>query len=204
MEPYLRARFGNPSEPHWAGREARAGLDEARSRAAAALGCGPDELVFTGGGSEADNLAVLGRAAARPGRLVASPLEHPAVREPLLALAGEGRDVVFAPVTADGVIELDGLAALLVPGAALCSVIWASNVTGVLQPVQEIAELCAERGVPLHLDAVQAAPSVPVDLSALPGEVTAAVAAHKLGGPKGAGLLAGRGVRSLPPVLRGG
>jgi cysteine desulfurase len=126
------------------------------------------------------------------------------VRETLLALAAGGRDVAFAPVDGEGRILLEGLADLVRPGDALCAVIWANNVTGCVQPVGEIAALCAERGVPLHLDAVQAAAGLDVDLSALPGEVTAAVAAHKLGGPKGAGVLAGRGVRSLQPVLRGG
>jgi cysteine desulfurase len=204
MEPFLRSRFGNPSEPHWAGREARAGLDQARRTTAAALGCEPADVVFTAGGSESDNLAVLGRAAAGTGRLTASAVEHPAVREPLLALAAGGRDVAVAPVGADGIVDLDRLAELVRPGDALCAVMWAGNVTGAVQPVAAIAELCAERGVPLHLDAVQAAASVRVDLSGLPGTVTASVSAHKLGGPKGAGVLAGSGVRSLPAVLRGG
>ncbi len=205
MLRFLREDFGNPSEPHWAGRAARSGLEQARALAAAALHVEPAEVVFTGGGSEADNLAVLGRVP--PGervRIVASPVEHPAVRETLLALARDGHEVAWAPVDADGRVELDGLAGLLRPGDALCCCLWANNVTGVVQPVAAIAELCAARGVPLHLDAVQAAAGLQVDLGALPGAVTAAIAAHKLGGPKGSGLLAGCGVAGLRPVLHGG
>ena len=198
MEPYLREHFGNPSEPHAAGRAARAGLDAARESVAATLGCAVGEVVFTGGGSEADNLAVLGRLAAG-GRVVAGAIEHPAVREPLLAYGGE---VAWAPVAPDGVVDLDALSALVRPGDALCCVMAANNVTGAIQPVAEIAELCAERGVPLHVDAVQAAAGC--DVRALPGESTMAIAAHKLGGPKGVGVLAGLGVASLPAVVRGG
>ncbi len=198
MEPYLKEHFGNPSELHAAGRAARAGLDEARESVAATLGCAPGEVVFTGGGSEADNLAVLGRLASG-GRVVASAIEHPAVREPLLAYGGE---VAWAPVTADGVVDMDALSALVRPGDALCCVMAANNVTGALQPHEEIAALCAERGVPLHVDAVQAAAGA--DLRALPGASTLAIAAHKLGGPKGVGVLAGPGIATLPVVVRGG
>jgi cysteine desulfurase len=198
MEPYLTEHFGNPSEPHAAGRAARAGLDAARESVAATLGCAPGEVVFTGGGSEADNLAVLGRLASG-GRIVASAIEHPAVREPLLAYAGE---VQWAPVTSDGVVDVHALAALVRPGDALCCVMAANNVTGAIQPVDEIAALCAERGVPLHVDAVQAAAGA--DVRALPGDFTLAIAAHKLGGPKGVGVLAGRGVATLRAVVRGG
>jgi cysteine desulfurase len=198
MEPYLREHFGNPSEPHAAGRAARAGLDAARASVAATLGCAETEVVFTGGGSEADNLAILGRLAGG-GRVVASAIEHPAVREPLRAYGGE---VAWAPVGADGVVDLDALRQLVRPGDALCCVMAANNVTGVLQPVAEIAALCAEREVPLHVDAVQAASGA--EVRALPGRTTLALAAHKLGGPKGVGALVGPGVADLAVVLRGG
>jgi cysteine desulfurase len=200
MEPFLRERFGNPSEPHAEGRAARAGLDAARAQAADALGVRELDVIFTGGGSEADNLAVLGRLAPG-GRVVTTPLEHPAVAR---ALATAADEVAVAPVDAQGVVDLAALAALLRPGDRLCAVIWASNLTGVIQPVREIAELCAERGVPLHLDAVQAAAWLPLRLDELPGALTAAVSGHKLHGPKGAGLLAGRGIATLAPALYGG
>jgi cysteine desulfurase len=199
MEPFLRERFGNPSEPHAEGRSARAGLDAARARVAEALGTREPDVVFTGGGSEADNIAVLGRLAGG-GRVVTTPLEHPAVAG-AVATADE---VAVAPVDGDGIVDLAALDELIRPGDRLCAVIWASNLTGSIQPVREIAELCAERGVPLHLDAVQAAAWLPLRLDELPGQLTAAVAAHKLHGPKGAGALAGRGISSLATVLHGG
>jgi cysteine desulfurase len=199
IEPFLRERFGNPSEPHAEGRSARAGLDAARARVAEALGTREPDVVFTGGGSEADNIAVLGRLR-DGGRVVTTPLEHPAVAG-AVATADE---VAVAPVNGDGVVDLSALDELIRPGDRLCAVIWASNLAGSIQPVREIAELCAERGVPLHLDAVQAAAWLPLRLDELPGELTAAVAAHKLHGPKGAGVLAGRGVSSLATVLHGG
>jgi cysteine desulfurase len=204
MQPFLREHFGNASEPHWAGREARRGLDAARATAAAALGVDAADVVFTGGASEADNIAILGRAAREAGRVVTTPLEHPAVSGAVEALERNGCEVVTLPVDGNGCVPVSALDEAVRPGDLVCSLIWASNLTGVIQPVAEAAAICAERGVPLHLDAVQACPALRVDIGALPGAVTAAVAGHKLGGPKGAGLLCGRGLASLEPVLFGG
>jgi len=207
MLPFLTGTFGNASEPHAAGRAARAGLEGARRTVAAALGVAPDEVRFGAGGSEADNLAVLGRAAAldgRPGRIVASAIEHPAVREPLRALETAGWEIAWVAPDGEGQVPPDGLAAAVRPGDALCALIWANNITGVVQPVEAAAALCAERGVPLHLDAVQTPGGAAIDVGALPGEVTVAIAAHKIGGPKGVGAIVGRGVSTLAPVLRGG
>ena len=204
MQPFLREHFGNASEPHWAGREARRGLEAARAQAADALGVAAADIVFTGGASEADNIAVLGRATRGPGRIVTTPLEHPAVSGAVEELERQGCEVVTLPVDADGRVPVSAFEAAVQPGDLLCSLIWASNLTGVIQPVAEAAAICAERGVPLHLDAVQACPALEVDIGSLPGEITAAVAGHKLGGPKGAGLLCGRGLATLQPVLFGG
>jgi cysteine desulfurase len=204
MQPFLREYFGNASEPHWAGREARRGLDAARTACAGALGVDTADVVFTGGASEADNIAIFGRAARGAGRIVTTPLEHPAVSGAVDALERHGCEIVTLPVDADGRVSVDALEEAVRPGDLVCSLIWASNLTGVIQPVAEAATICAERGVPLHLDAVQACPALAVDIGALPGAVTAAVAGHKLGGPKGAGLLCGRGLASLEPVLFGG
>jgi cysteine desulfurase len=204
MQPFLREHFGNASEPHWAGRAARLGLDAARARAAGALGVESPDVVFTGGASEADNIAILGRATRGPGRIVTTPLEHPAVSGAVEALERQGCEVVTLPVDADGRVPVAALDAAVRPGDLVCSLIWASNLTGVIQPVAEAAAICAERDVPLHLDAVQACPALNVDIGSLPGAVTAAVAGHKLGGPKGAGLLCGRGLATLQPVLFGG
>jgi cysteine desulfurase len=204
MQPYLREHFGNASEPHWAGREARRGLDEARAAAAGALGVASADVVFTGGASESDNIAIFGRATRGPGRIVTTPLEHPAVSGAVEALERQGCEVVTVPVDGDGRVSADALAEAVRPGDLVCSLIWASNLTGVIQPVAAVAALCAERGVPLHLDAVQACPALEVEIGSLPGDVTAAVAGHKLGGPKGAGLLCGRGLATLEPVIFGG
>ncbi len=205
MEPYLREHFGNPSEPHAAGRAARAGLTRARAGVADALGLRAADVIFTAGGTEADNLVVMGRAAQRPaGRLISTRVEHPAIRRTLEALEAVGREVVWIDVDADGVLDLDALDAAVRPGDALVCLMWANNVTGVVQPVAEVAAICSRAGVPLHVDAVQAATGLRVDVGALGGDVTAALAAHKVGGPKGVGALAGRGLRDVPPVLFGG
>jgi cysteine desulfurase len=204
MQPFLREHFGNASEPHWAGREARRGLDEARAQAAEAVGVASADVIFTGGASEADNIAILGRATRDAGRIVTTPLEHPAVSGAVEALERHGCEVVTLLVDSDGCVPVSALEEAVRPGDLVCSLIWASNLTGVIQPVAEAAAICAERGVPLHLDAVQACPALEVDLGSLPGDVTAAVAGHKLGGPKGAGLLCGRGLATLEPVLFGG
>ncbi len=204
MEPFLREHFGNASEPHAAGRAARQGLSRARADVAEALGVAPALVVFTGGGTEADNLAVLGYAAARPGRILASTVEHPAVRGAVQHLESSGREVMWLPVDDTGQVDVDALRAELRPDDCVVCVLWANNVTGVVQPLDEIAALCADVDVPLHADAVQAASGRSVNVGGLPGRVTVALAAHKLGGPKGVGALAGPGVRLLRPLVHGG
>ena len=166
-------------------------------QAAEALGVAGADVVFTGGASEADNIAILGRAARGPGRIVTTPLEHPAVSGAVESLERQGCEIATLPVDADGRVPVGAFDEAVQPGDLVCSLIWASNLTGVIQPVAEAAAICAERGVPLHLDAVQACPALEVDIGSLPGTVTAAVAGHKLGGPKGAGLLCGRGLATL-------
>ena len=171
MQPFLREHFGNASEPHWAGREARRGLEAARAQAADALGVAAADIVFTGGASEADNIAVLGRATRGPGRIVTTPLEHPAVsgaRGGARAAGLRGRDAAGRRRRARAGERASRRRCS--PAISLCSLIWASNLTGVIQPVAEAAAICAERGVPLHLDAVQACPALEVDIGSLPGE----------------------------------
>ena len=203
MLPYLDEFYGNASEPHAAGRQARAGLEEARRAVADLLEAKPGQVVFTSGGTEADNQAVLGLAGDSPGRLVVSAIEHPAVREPALALERRGFEVAWAPVDRSGVVDVEALRRLVQPGDRLCAVMWANNVTGAIQPVAEVAEVCAAVGVPLHVDAVQAAASLPVGLRS-PGAETMALSAHKLHGPKGVGCLLARDPRRVPPLILGG
>jgi cysteine desulfurase len=203
MEPYLAERFGNASEPHRFGRAARAALEQARARVGALLDAEPGQVVFTSGGSEADNQAVFGLAGSTPGRLVVSAIEHPAVREPARELERRGFEVVWAPVDGEGTVDAGEFERLVRPGDRLAAVMWANNVTGVVQPVQRLAAAAAERGIPFHTDAVQAAASVPVGLAASGAEAVA-LSAHKLGGPKGVGCLVVRTPSDLPPLVWGG
>jgi cysteine desulfurase len=203
MEPYLAERFGNASEPHGFGRAARTALEQARVRVGELLGAEPRQVVFTSGGSEADNQAVFGLAGSTPGRVVISAIEHPAVREPARELERRGFEVVWAPVDREGTVDAGEFERLVRPGDRLAAAMWANNVTGVVQPVQRLAAVAGERGVPFHTDAVQAAASLPVGLAAS-GAESVALSAHKLGGPKGVGCLLVRTPFGLPPLVWGG
>jgi cysteine desulfurase len=203
MEPYLSERFGNASEPHAYGREARAALESARATLAELLEAEPGQVVLTSGGSEADNQAVFGLAGGEPGRIVVSAIEHPAVREPARELVRRGFEVAWAPVDGHGVIDADAFERLVRPGDRLAAAMWANNVTGAVQPVERLAAVAAERGVPFHCDAVQAAASFPVGLRSS-GAESLALSAHKLGGPKGVGCLVARQPGRIPPLVWGG
>ena len=208
MTAVLRDHFGNPSSKHAFGWAAAALLQEARERVAALLDAPPDAVILVSGATEANNLALKGLAAARgeTGRIVVSPLEHPSVREPLGELAAAGWEVTELPCGSDGIVDPDDVARALARPADLVVVLAAQNEIGTLQPVAAIAALCRERGVPLHVDAAQAAGKVP-----LPGGEArpdlVAVSAHKLYGPKGSGALVvpdPRLRRRLRPLLTGG
>ena len=203
MEPYLSERFGNASEPHAYGREARAALESARRTVAELLDCEPAQVVFTSGGSEADNQAVFGFCGRPLGRLVVSSIEHPAVREPARELERQGFEVAWVPAGSDGVVDVAAFAEAVRPGDRVAAVLWANNVTGVLQPVEELAAIARDRGVPFHCDAVQAAASLPLSF-ARSGVDAIAVSAHKLHGPKGVGCLVAREPSRLRPLVLGG
>ncbi len=202
MLPFLSGEHGNPSSVHRLGQRARAAVDDAREDVARLLSCEPEELLFTSGGTEADNLAL--RGTVRPGqRLVVTRVEHPAVLDTARALKKSGSDVVELPVDGRGALDWDAVDRALTPGTALVSAMAANNETGVLFPIEKLGLLCHERGVPLHVDAVQAFGKVPLDLSRLPVDLLS-LSAHKLGGPKGTGALFLRRGRSLEPLLTGG
>lgn len=192
-------RWGNPSSVHRFGREARAALEGARARLAAVIGAHPAEVVFTRGGTEADNLAVLGLA--RGGRVACSAVEHSAVLR--AAEAAGGGTPLLLPVDGEGVVRVDALDEALAAPPAVVAVMWASNETGAVQPVSAVAERCAEQGVPFHTDAVQALGKLPVRLDRVPA-TTAAFSAHKQGGPRGTGALFVRRGAALHPLLHGG
>jgi cysteine desulfurase len=190
MEPYFRRHFGNPSSIHAAGREARAAIDNARDRIAALLLVRPNELVFTSGGTESSNLAILGLArghAARGRHLICGSTEHHAVLHAFEHLQKrEGFEVTWLPVDEGGRIDLGELARSIRPDTTLVSIMTANNETGVVQPMEEISNLCRARGVLLHSDMVQSLGKLMTNLS---GIDAASFAAHKVYGPKGAGLL---------------
>ena len=208
-----RAQFANPASQHEAGRVARRKLENARDSLAELLGASTsgttaDRVIFTSGATEANNLAVRGLLApfahaAEPGRVIFSAIEHPSVAELAEPLRAEGFDVVEAPVDADGVVRVQALAYLITPETRLVSVMLANNETGVLQPVAEIAALCAEAKLPLHTDASQAVGKIPVDFRGL-GVAAMTLTAHKFHGPRGGGALVLRPEWTLHPLLIGG
>lgn len=207
------ARVGNPSSVHQAGRAARRVVEEARELVADRLGAHPTEVVFTSGGTEADNLAVRGLGMSGPAgagvrrRVLTSAVEHHAVLDPAASLAErEGAEVVVLPVDGAGVVLLDALREALAGGpgpGAVVSVMWANNEVGTVQPVARVAELAREHGALVHSDAVQAVGRLLVDFAAS-GLDAMTVSAHKLGGPVGVGALVVRRGTPLEPLVRGG
>ena len=205
MEPYLSEVFGNPSSVHAWGRKAAVALEEARERAAGALEGRAPELLFVRGGTESDNLAVLGaasvaRAEGRTPLIVHSAVEHKAVLE----AAAAGGQTLSIPVDRNGALDLDALDEALTHRPALVSVMWVNNEVGTVLPVEEVTRRARSHGVPVHTDAVQAVGKVPLRLGSddAPDLVTAT--GHKIYGPKGTGILYVRGGARLRPVLFGG
>ena len=206
MLGHLGGRRGNPSSLHALGKAARDAVEGARSCVAALIGASAEEVLFTGGGTESDAIAVLGLARSAPPEkrhIVVSSVEHAAVREDAKRLEMEGFDVSWIGVDGDGLVDPDEFAAALRPDTALAAVIWANNEVGTVEPVRELAGLCAERGIPFHSDAVQAAGRVPIDVSDAPVS-TLALSGHKLYGPQGVGALFVRRGVSPEPIAYGG
>lgn len=207
MRPFLERHYGNPSSVHAAGREARAGIDDARDRLAALLGVKPHELIFTSSGTESNNLAILGlaRAHATRGRhLICAATEHHAVLNAFEHLGQrEGFDVTFLPVDERGRIDLDELNQNLRSDTILVSTMTANNETGVIQPIEQIADLCRSRGVLFHSDMVQSFGKTDTRLDHA-GVTAASFAAHKFYGPKGAGVLFLRAGIPIVPMQFGG
>lgn len=209
MQPYWSALYGNPhSADHAFGWSADAAVEAARGHIAALIGADPDEIVFTSGATEANNLAVLGIARASPitrKRIVVSAIEHKCVLAAARAAADEGFEVITVPVEADGIVDPRAIAGVLDDRVALVSVMAVNNEIGTVQPVSEIAALCTAAGAVFHTDAAQALNALPLDVAAL-GVDLMSLSAHKAYGPKGMGaLFVRRGLRVRPkPIIHGG
>ncbi len=207
MNLYLRDEFGNPSSLYSAGQRAREALDSARERIAACINADPRCIIFTSGGSESDNQAIISAAelGKRAGKthIITSPIEHHAVLHTLKKLQKQGFDVTYLPVGTDGIVSAASVAAAIRPDTCLVTVMFANNEIGTVQPVAEIGAVCAERKVLFHTDAVQAVGHLPVDVTAQKISMLSA-SAHKFHGPKGVGFLyAARGIK-LTPLIEGG
>lgn len=200
MTPFLDEGFGNPSGSHEVSRRAKNAVEEARERAARLLGCRPGEIVFTGGGTEADNLAVKGRALVGGGGVVTTAVEHEAVLEAARFCERLGSKLTVIDVDRRGIVDPERVAAAVDDHTAVVSVMGANNETGAIQPIVEVAAAVGGQA-PLHVDAVQSFISHPHPLD---GIDLMTIASHKLGGPKGVGLLFVREGVALEPVLHGG
>jgi len=206
LRPFLQERFGNPSSFYGLARQARAALADARRNLAALIGAQPEEIIFTSGGTEADNLALRGTARMLKGRgrhIVTTAIEHHAVLRTCRDLEQEGFTVTYVPARSDGQVAVQDVLEAVRTDTILVSVMLANNETGVIQPVAAIAAGLRERDIALHCDAVQALGKIPLDVNAL-GVSLLALSGHKVYGPKGAGALYVRPDTPLAPILTGG
>jgi cysteine desulfurase len=207
MKPFFGPRFGNPSSTHRWGREARAALDEARERVAICLGARSDEICFTSGGTEGDNLAILGvwRHARESGRnaVVTTPIEHKAILGAVHQAAAEGAEERMLAVDENGTVVDESFDRLVTDDAAICSVMWVNNEIGTIQGIPALAERAKARGVIMHTDAVQAFGKVAIDAASQAFDLLS-VSGHKIGAPKGIGALYIRRGTQIEPLMHGG
>ncbi len=205
IQPYLSELYGNPSSLHAFGQASQHAIEQAREQVARLIHAQPREIIFTSGGTESDNLAILGTLAAHPTKkhIVTTAVEHPAILSTCERLEKQGYKVTYIGVNRLGHLNLDAFAAALTPDTAIASVMHANNETGVLFPIDKVAEIAASRSVALHVDAVQTAGKLPIDVRNLPVNLLS-ISAHKLHGPKGVGALFVRKGTRLRSMTIGG
>lgn len=206
MMPYLTAIYGNPSSPHSFGQEARKGVEHARDQVAKALNALPEEIIFTGCGTESDNTVLFGvaeRYAKKGNHIITTNVEHHAILHTCEALEKRGIEVTYLPVDENGMVTAEQVANAITDKTILVSIMFANNEVGTIMPIAEIGKVCRERGVLFHTDAVQAVGHVPIDVKAMSIDMLS-LSAHKFHGPKGVGALyMKKGVR-LPAYVMGG
>ncbi len=205
MRPFIETEFGNPSSAHWYGIAPRRAVENARKQVAGFLNCEPEEIIFTSGGTESNNHAVKQAArkmAARGKHIITSAIEHPAVLEVCRHLETQGFETTLLPVDETGRVRVSDAAEAIRSDTVLISIMHANNETGVIQPVEEIAELARSRGIVMHTDAAQSPGKIPVDVKALKVHALS-IAGHKLYAPKGVGALYAGGLPNLDPFCHG-
>lgn len=207
MKPYFTEEFGNPSTLYGIGRESKKALNLARQRVADAINAKPEEIIFTGGGSESDNLAIKGIAfkLAKKGKhIITTEIEHPAVKESLYFLESLDFKVTYLPVYENGIIKIEDLEEAITPETILITVMHANNEIGTIQPIEEIGKIAREKGIKFHTDAVQSFGKIEVDVEKLNVDLLS-LSSHKINGPKGVGALyIKKGTRVVPLIHGGG
>ncbi len=206
MLPYFSEKFGNPSSLYAIGREARRAIEEARQKVADLIGARKEEIIFTGSGTESDNLAIKGTAyrhRKKGNHIITSSIEHHAVLNPCKYLESQGFKVTYLPVSKEGLVNPDDAAKAITPQTILITIMHANNEIGTIQPIEEIGKIAREKNIPFHTDAVQTAGKIPVNIETL-GVSLLSMSAHKIYGPKGVGALYIKKGTLIEPLLHGG